>query len=272
MEIKNHRFFGEDICSGYKSKKVLKNLKIHIPEHKISALIGPNGSGKSTLLKTLSNLIPTTSGKIFLDGKDIYKFSSKKLARILGILPQEFNAPQGLKVIDLVSRGRFPHHSIFSNLNRNDEKITIQSLKTMGILSLAKKNVDEISGGQKQRAWIAMVLSQQTDILFLDEPTIHLDLNYQMEILDSLVVLNQKKGTTIVMILHNINLVSLYADYIFALKKGCLIKQGTPNKTITKGLIKKIFNLDSSVISNPVYHCPYVIPFSRTKEKYKKLS
>ena len=133
----------------------------------------------------------------------------------------------------------------------------------MDITELANHNIDELSGGQRQRVWIAMALAQQTDILFLDEPTTFLDITYQVEILDLLTDLNRKHGTTIVMVLHDINLSARYADYIFALRKGKLMAEGKPSKVITSTLVKDIFGLDCMVIEDPISGSPFVVPKGR---------
>ena len=138
-----------------------------------------------------------------------------------------------------------------------------EALEIMGITELANRSVDELSGGQRQRVWIAMALAQQTDILLLDEPTTYLDIAYQVEILDLLTDLNRRRGTTIVMVLHDINLSARYADYIFALRKGKLVAQGTPEDVITSELIDTVFGLDCKVIKDPVSHSPFIVPRGR---------
>ncbi len=133
----------------------------------------------------------------------------------------------------------------------------------MKITELADRNIDELSGGQRQRVWIAMALTQQTDILFLDEPTTFLDITYQVEILDLLTDLNRKHGTTIVMVLHDINLSARYADHLFALREGKLVAEGTPAEVVTPELVKDVFDLDCLVIDDPVSHSPLIIPKGR---------
>lgn len=259
----SHIFQAEQIVAGYENKTVIQGISLVIPSNKISVIIGANACGKSTLLKTLARLIKPTSGKITLDGKPIGKMSPKQLARVLGLLPQSPIVPEGISVADLVGRGRFPHQSLLSGWTKKDYEAVAEAMEIMDITALANLNLDELSGGQRQRVWIAMALAQQTDILFLDEPTTFLDITYQVEILDLLTDLNQKRGTTIVMVLHDINLSSRYADYIFALRKGKLVAEGGPKQVITSTLIKDIFGLDSSVIEDPISGSPFVIPKGR---------
>lgn len=148
-------------------------------------------------------------------------------------------------------------------MSKEDFDAVEEALEIMGISELADRNVDELSGGQRQRVWIAMALAQQTDILILDEPTTYLDITYQIEILDLLTDLNRKRGTTILMVLHDINLSSRYADYMFALKNGKLVDCGTPEEIINKDLIKDVFGLDCDVIKDPVSFTPFIIPRGR---------
>ena len=252
-----------NIFAGYDKKVVNDDISILIPKNKISVIIGANACGKSTLLKTMARLIQPISGNITLGGMKISQIPSKELARSLGLLPQSPIVPEGITVADLVSRGRFPYQSFLKGLGKADYEAVEEALEIMGITNLANRAVDELSGGQRQRVWIAMALAQDTDILLLDEPTTYLDITYQVEILDLLTDLNRRKGTTIVMVLHDINLSARYADYIFALRSGKLIAEGSPSEIIDEELIKEVFDLDCSVISDPVSGTPFIIPKGR---------
>ena len=258
-----HTFRAERLHSGYDNKTILQNINIEIPSNKISVIIGSNGCGKSTLLKTLAKLIKPSNGSIALDGKDISKIPPKKLARILGILPQSPIVPEGITVSDLIGRGRYPHQSLFSGWTKKDYEAVAEAMKIMNVTEYANLDIDELSGGQRQRVWIAMALAQQTDILFLDEPTTFLDITYQIEILDLLTDLNRKHGTTIVMVLHDINLSARYADHVFALKNGQLISEGSPKEVITDSLVNEIFDLDCIVMDDPISNTPLVVPIGR---------
>ncbi|MFD1448779.1 ABC transporter ATP-binding protein [Oceanobacillus profundus] len=258
-----HLFEAEQLVAGYDNKTVIQEVSLTIPSNKISVIIGANASGKSTLLKTLARLIKPISGKINLDGKSITKIPSKQLARVLGLLPQSPIVPEGISVADLVGRGRFPHQSMLSGWTKKDYEAVAEAMGIMDITKLANHNIDELSGGQRQRVWIAMALAQQTDILFLDEPTTFLDITYQVEILDMLTDLNQKMGTTIVMVLHDINLSARYADNIFAIHNGKLVAEGEPSNVITSSLVKDVFGLDCIVVEDPISGSPSVVPIGR---------
>lgn len=267
-----HMFQAEQIYAGYDQKTVVQGVSLSIPSNQISVIIGANACGKSTLLKTLARLIKPTAGTITLDGKPLGKIPPKQLARVLGLLPQSPIVPEGISVADLVGRGRFPHQSMFRGWTKKDYEAVAEAMEIMNITELANRNIDELSGGQRQRVWIAMALAQQTDILFLDEPTTFLDITYQVEILDLLTDLNRKRGTTIVMVLHDINLSARYADYMFALRNGQLVAEGEPSKVITSGLIKDVFGLDCTVIKDPVSGSPFVVPIGRYHVAHERTS
>jgi iron complex transport system ATP-binding protein len=253
----------KNIVAGYDKKIIINGIDLVIPSHKISVIIGANASGKSTLLKTMARLIKPISGEIVLDGKRIGAIPSKQLAQVLGLLPQSPVVPEGITVSDLVARGRFPYQTLLKGMGKKDYEAVEEALHIMGITELANRSVDELSGGQRQRVWIAMALAQQTDILLLDEPTTFLDITYQIEILDLLTDLNRKRGTTIAMVLHDINLSARYADYIFAVSKGDLVAQGSPSEVITEELIMKVFGLNCAVIKDPVSNSPFIVPKGR---------
>lgn len=256
-------FAANDVVAGYSKKVIINGIDVVIPSNKISVIIGANACGKSTLLKTLARLIKPVSGEVTLDGKRISTIPPKQLAQNLGLLPQSPVVPEGIIVSDLVARGRFPYQTFLKGMEKKDYNAVQEALDIMGITELANRSVDELSGGQRQRVWIAMALAQQTDILLLDEPTTFLDITYQIEILDLLTDLNKKRGTTIVMVLHDINLSTRYADYIFAVHKGNLVAQGKPAEVITEGLIQQVFGLDCMVTKDPVSGSPFIVPKGR---------
>lgn len=257
---RDHILAAEHLKTGYDKKVISEDLNFIIPDHKLTVIIGSNGCGKSTLLKTFARLIPPIGGNVLLDGKSYGAMPPKKLAQVIGLLPQSPIVPEGIKVSDLVSRGRYPYQETFRGLTKEDYAAVDEAMEMMDITKYADLNVDELSGGQRQRVWIAMVLAQQTDILFLDEPTTYLDITYQIEILDLLTELNRKRGTTIVMVLHDINLSARYSDYIYALRDGELVAEGAPCDIITEELIRTVFRLECVVMKDPVSGAPFIIP------------
>ncbi|MBB4123724.1 ABC transporter ATP-binding protein [Martelella radicis] len=258
-----HTLKADRISAGYDDSVVLNDLSFAVPSGRITAIVGANACGKSTLLRTLSRLLAPKAGEVLLDGKAIHNMPTKMLARTLGLLPQSPLAPEGVTVSDLVSRGRHPHHGLFSRWTAADDEAVAAALDTTGTADLADRPVDELSGGQRQRVWIAMVLAQRTDILLLDEPTTFLDINHQVEVLDLLTDLNRINATTIVMVLHDLNLAARYADYLVAMQGGTLHTAGTPEKVLTAGLVRDVFGLESRIIPDPVSGRPMMLPVGR---------
>lgn len=261
--MENTTLEARNLVAGYDKNVIVKDVSVILPEGKISVIIGANGCGKSTMLKTFARLLKPETGEVVLNGKDILTQSSKSVARCLGLLPQTPIVPDGIKVTDLVSRGRFPYRQFMKNMTHEDFNAVQEAMEMMGVEGLADCSVDELSGGQRQRVWIALTLAQQTDILLLDEPITYLDVAYQIEILDLLTDLNKNRNTTICMVLHDINLSARYADYIFAMKEGKLIAQGTPKEVISAELLKDVFGLESMVIKDPVCDTPLIVPIGR---------
>src|SRR5699024_3912254 len=189
----------------YGNLDIVKDLNLDIPKGKITTIIGSNGCGKSTILKTIARIIQPKSGDIFVNNINIKDQSPKELAKAVAVLPQSPQAPSGLTVEELIAYGRFPHEKGFGKMRKEDNDIVTWALQSTGIEEIRDRPIEALSGGQSQRAWIAMALAQQTDILILDEPTTYLDLAHQLEILKLLEELNRKQGTTIVMVIHELN-------------------------------------------------------------------
>ncbi|MFE1663240.1 ABC transporter ATP-binding protein [Microbacterium sp. P02] len=258
-----HSLAAESVVLGYGDRTIVDHLDLQIPPGEITAIVGANGCGKSTLLRALARLIAPRSGRIVLDGKALHTGHSKEIARTLGLLPQSPIAPEGIAVADLVGRGRHPHQKLLARWNDRDFQVVADALAATGTTDLADRAVDELSGGQRQRVWIAMALAQETDILLLDEPTTFLDVAHQIEVLDLLTDLNRDRGTTIVMVLHDVNLAARYADHVFAMREGQIIAEGRPGEVMTAELIREVFDLECVVIPDPVSGTPIVLPRGR---------
>jgi len=258
-----HSLAAQAVTLGYGDRTIVDRLDLDVPPGRITAIIGANGCGKSTLLRALARLITPTEGQVVLDGKALHARPSKEVARTLGLLPQSPVAPEGIAVADLVGRGRHPHQKLLARWSERDYVVVADALAATGIEDLADRSVDELSGGQRQRVWIAMALAQETDILLLDEPTTFLDVAHQVEVLDLLTDLNRERGTTIVMVLHDMNLAARYADHLFALCSGRVVADGAPGDVMTADLIREVFDLDSLVVADPVSGAPIVLPRGR---------
>ena len=258
-----HTLAAHELTLAYGDRTIVDALDLAVPSGRITAIVGANGCGKSTLLRALARLLPPRTGRVLLDGKELHARPSKEVARTLGLLPQSPIAPEGIAVADLVGRGRHPHQKLLSRWSERDYQVVAQSLAATGMTEFADRSVDELSGGQRQRAWIAMALAQETDILLLDEPTTFLDVSHQVEVLDLLTDLNRDRGTTIVMVLHDMNLAARYADHLFALRSGRVVASGSPNDVMTSDLIREVFDLDALVVPDPVSGSPIVLPRGR---------
>ncbi|MGL6183990.1 MAG: ABC transporter ATP-binding protein [Clostridium chrysemydis] len=256
----------KDLNISYGDIDIVKNLNIEIPKGKITTIIGANGSGKSTILKTIARIIKAKSGDVLINGKSINKSSSKDIAKEMAVLPQGPKEPKGLTVEELISYGRFPHQSGFSKMKSDDEKIIDWALKATKIEEFRDRPLEALSGGQRQRAWIAMALAQRTDILVLDEPTTYLDLAHQLEILELLKELNEKHQTTIVMVIHELNNASRFADYMIGVKKGKVSCCGTPFDVMTKDNLKELFNIDGEIVNDPRNNRPVLITYDMALE------
>jgi iron complex transport system ATP-binding protein len=259
----SHSLDIKQLSAGYGDEDILQALDLVVPEGRITVIVGANACGKSTLLRTMSRLLSPKHGEVLLDGKSIYRMPPRELARTMGLLPQSPIAPEGITVADLVSRGRHPHQSLFSRWTRQDEEAVEVALDATKTADLAERSVDELSGGQRQRVWIAMALAQQTDILLLDEPTTFLDINHQIEVLDLLTDLNHTRGTTVVMVLHDLNLAARYADHLVTLLNGRVHQAGQPEAVLTVDNVREVFGLDSHIITDPTSGRPMMLPLGR---------
>lgn len=259
------RLFTNQLNIGYGEQLIVKNLSVNIPDKKITAIIGANGCGKSTLLKAITRIVSQQSGTVVLDGKDILKENTKVLAKKMATLPQTPESASGLTVGELVSYGRFPYQKGFGRLTKKDYEIIDWSLEVTGTAEYKFRPVDALSGGQRQRVWIAMALAQETDIIFLDEPTTYLDLAHQLEVLELLQKLNVEQERTIVMVLHDLNHAARFADYLIALKDGEIVKAGTCEEVITCDVLEKVFQIDAEIGRDPRTNKPMCITYNLSK-------
>jgi iron complex transport system ATP-binding protein len=259
------RLSTDQLSIGYGEALIVKNLSIEIPDKKITTIIGPNGCGKSTLLKAITRIISHQSGNILLDGNDISKVNTKLLAKQMAILPQTPESASGLTVGELVSYGRFPYQKGFGRLTKKDYEVIDWALEVTGTIDFKFRPVDALSGGQRQRVWIAMALAQETEIIFLDEPTTYLDMAHQLEVLELLQKLNYEQERTIVMVLHDLNQAARFADHIIALKDGEIVKAGNCDEVISHKVLKKVFNIDAVIGHDPRTGKPMCITYNLLK-------
>ena len=250
---------GEGVAISYDdaTDPVVECDRIDLPEGEITALVGPNGSGKSTLLKGLSNHLDPDRGTVVLDGREIHQFGDKELARELGLLSQENDAPEGITVEDLAYYGRYPHRGFFDSVTETDREAVERAIEMAGVGDIRDEELGELSGGQKQLAWIAMVFAQDTDVLLLDEPTTFLDLHHQLRVMEVVQALNESHGVTVGVILHDIAQAARFADYLVALDDGEVYDWGPPREVVTEELLADVFEVDAAVNYTPD---PEIVP------------
>ncbi|MFG2846140.1 ABC transporter ATP-binding protein [Kitasatospora sp. NPDC048296] len=260
MTPRTHRLEARGLTLAYEARTVVEGLDVRIPDGRVTVIVGPNACGKSTLLRALGRLLRPVRGAVLLDGLELARIPTKRIAQRLGLLPQSPTAPEGISVADLVSRGRQPHQSWWQQWSAEDEAAVAEALERTSTAELAERSMDELSGGQRQRAWIAMALAQGTDILLLDEPTTYLDIAHQVEVLDLVRRLNVERGRTVVAVLHDLNQAARYADHLVAMRDGRVVAQGAPGEVVTAELVREVFGLESVVVPDPVTGTPLVVP------------
>lgn len=260
-----HSLRADHITVAYDKQVIIPRLSVDIPPHQITTIIGANGCGKSTLLKALTRILPLQEGTIYLDGQAIATLPTKEVAKKIALLPQVLEAAEGISVYDLVSYGRFPHQSGLGQLNDKDRETINWALEVTQTTSFARMAVDELSGGQRQRVWIAMALAQDTDTIFLDEPTTYLDLNHQLEVLELLQKLNRESQKTIIMVLHDVNLSARFSDYMIAMKEGSIRYSGPVSEIMTSDILGEIFQIEAQIVQAPEQDYPILLTYSLRK-------
>ncbi len=251
----------ENLSLAYDAHLIVEELSLEIPQGRITALVGPNGSGKSTILKGMSRILSPRGGAVYLDGQDIHRILPKELAKRLAILPQATNAPEGLTVRDLVTHGRSPYQGVLGRLTKEDQSKVNWAMEMTETSDLANQLLSSLSGGQSQRAWIAMALAQDAEYLLLDEPTTYLDVSHQLEVMELLTNLNRESGKTVVMVLHDLNQAARYAHHFVVIADGSPVAQGKPSQTLTPRILKDVFRVDAEVLADPRTGTPMCVVY-----------
>ncbi|ALJ20024.1 ABC transporter ATP-binding protein [Microbacterium sp. No. 7] len=245
---------------GYDKRPVCDDVDLFIPTGGYTAIVGPNACGKSTLLRAIARILPPSAGSVLLDGQDIARIPTRRLAARLGLLPQSSLSPDGIRVADLVARGRYPHQGMFDRWSKADEQIVRDAMAATGTTDLSGRPVDELSGGQRQRVWVAMVLAQQTPVLLLDEPTTFLDITHQYGLLELFETLRRELERTVVVVLHDLNQAARYATHLVVMKDGRIVTAGPPADVLTEELIESVYELPCRIQPDPETGTPMVIP------------
>lgn len=249
----------EALAVGYPGTEepVVEIDRIDVPEGEITALVGPNGSGKSTLVKTFAGQLEPDRGVVRLDGQPVQTFEQRALARRLGHLSQENDAPETVTVEELVYHGRYPYRGFFETVDEADQRAVERAIDLAGVDHLREKRVGSLSGGQKQLAFVAMVLAQDTEVLLLDEPTTYLDLHHQLRVMETVERLNRERDVTVAVVLHDIAQAARFADYLVALDGGEVYDWGPPTDVVTEQLLREVFGVEATVRYTPE---PEIVP------------
>lgn len=248
----------KNLSFAYAGKETLKDISLDFNKGKFYSIIGPNGSGKSTFIKNISKILAPGQKTVFINEEDILGFNSKNLAKNMAVIPQNIMIDYEFTVFDIVIMGRSPYKRRFQDFDIEDKKIAQRYMELTNTWQLKDKLITQLSGGEVQRVVAARALSQETDIIFLDEPTSHLDIQYQVEFLN--IFKNLKKDKVIVSVLHDLNLASIFSDELILINKGQVAAMGKPWEVINKENIKNVYNLTVEVFENPISKCPYIIP------------
>jgi len=233
----------ENVNGGYGKKQVLFDIDARIETGEIVSIVGANGCGKTTLLETASGLKMPFSGRVTVNGEDVYKMKPIKRAQTISVLSQQKSVGV-LTVRALTYHGRFPYLGYPRKYTEEDEKIVEDAMRIAGVIDIADKSISELSGGQQQKAYIAMILAQNTELVFLDEPVTFLDINYQFELMN-IIKMMKSEGKTIIMVIHDLNLAMSYSDKIMAMRNGKLFFMGTPKQIYNENVFLDLFNIET---------------------------
>lgn len=236
----------EQLCYQYNEHSKISNISLYADRGEFVGVVGPNGSGKSTLLKNLYRALEADKGKIFLDGEDYLKFSTKKASQKVGVVGQEQQVPFDFRVHEIVAMGRSPYKKWFELDSKEDQRVIQQALDYVNIGHLSMHDYSELSGGEKQRVMIARVIAQQTDFLILDEPTNHLDIQHQLQLFDLFKQLN----VTVISSIHDLNLAALYCDRIYVMLNGEIYCAGHPEEVLTQEVLRQVFGIEAHIDVN----------------------
>ena len=257
----------ENVTVGYNEDIVFNELNISIAAGKITAFCGPNGCGKSTALKTLRRHLRPKSGNILVLSEAIERLGDKELAKRMAMLSQSPSAPEELSIFQLVSLGRFASRKTFGGLSDEDFRSVTKAIVSCDLVGLESRTIGELSGGQLQRAWIAMVLAQDAPAILLDEPTNHLDITHQLEAMELIKSLNEREGKTIILVSHDINLAARYAHEMVLFKSGEVIAKGTPEKVMNSKTLDDVFDIRSQIVMDPEFKKPFCFAYGAAHQK-----
>ncbi len=256
-------YFGfRDITAAYGKRCVLEHLTLDVFRGEFITLIGQNGCGKSTLLKTVSHAVVPRTGEVVYKDRPMAAYGRREFAKKVAYLAQTHTSPPDMDVRTLVACGRYPYRRFGHALGAEDTEIIDHTLAVTGLRDLQNRTLSALSGGERQKAWIAMAICRRPEILLLDEPTTHLDIRSQIEILDLLRLLNREMGMTVVLVLHDLNLAARYSDRLAAIRDKNLYALGSPREVLTEENLQAVFGIRAEIREDSVSGCPYCIPLT----------
>jgi len=247
------------VTFSYSNGAVLRDVNLCIQKGEMVGLIGPNGAGKTTLIRLISGILVAKQGQVQIDGLDTRSMKRSTIARGVAVVPQQFNMPFAYRVEEVIMLGRTPFMKPFRDSSAKDRDVIATTMDTVGIKHLEGRCFSELSGGERQKVVLAMALAQETGLLLLDEPTAHLDISHQVEILELLADMNQKGHLTIIAAMHDLNLASAYFRRLVLLKDGAIIADGSPDQVLTSGTIAMAYSVPVYIQKHPVTGTPYVV-------------
>jgi iron complex transport system ATP-binding protein len=250
------------IAAGYGSKVILHDVSLTVRGGEVLALVGPNGAGKSTLIRALSGAVPVARGEARLDGKDLLKLNLTQRARLIAVVPQMIHLPEAFTVGEVVLMGRTPHLPFWAGESKHDCEIAWQALRKTHTDTLVERRSHELSGGEQQRVVIARALTQEPKVLLLDEPTAHLDLKYQMDVLELVRSLAREQGLAVLMTLHDLNQAALYADQVALMKQGEIVAQGSVEGVFTAEQLSAVYGVRVAISQHPTNGTPLIAPIA----------
>ncbi len=255
-----------DVEAAYSQGPVLENVSFVLGRGEFVGLIGPNGAGKSTLIRVASGALKARRGSVLIDGIEVGSIPRLELARRLAVVRQEQRLEFDFTVAEIVAMGRIPHLGRFQSEGPGDQRIVEEALERTGLSPLSRRLVTEISGGERQRAAVARALAQQPEILLLDEPTAHLDIAFQLSILDLLGRLAREEGLAVLAVLHDLNLASQHCQRLLLLDSGRLFSDGEPAAVLRRDSIREVFGIEAAILPHPVSGVPCVHPLLAADE------
>jgi iron complex transport system ATP-binding protein len=254
-----------NLCIDFENREILKNISLHVKQGEILGVIGPNGSGKTTLFRSICGSLKPKSGNVIFNDKDISEYSAGEISKNISAIPQMVQILYPFTVEEFVLMGRFPHSGRYGYSQEKDYAVMNRVIEMTDIGSIRNRRMSELSGGERQRVIIAQGFVQEANFMMLDEPTAHLDIYHQVQLLNLLDKYNNECGVTILVVLHDLNLAASYCDRLVLMKKGAIYKEGSVAEVLTYQNIEEVYQTPVIVKENPITHKPHIFLITGNK-------